>query len=411
MNTKGEITMWGTRLRQGVLITIFLVVLMPSSSTLASEEQINAVGSYTMGQDDTLQKAQDSALNEALRSATEQIGVYVKSYTRVDDFAVTKDQIEVSAEHTMKLVSKRFERSVTPSGDIHIKAYIDVTYDPDAVIADLQRLMQDSQMEEPHGQPMTLHLSFGDMEGLYDGELNAEGLPNGQGRFSWETGDGVPITYEGAFRNGHFHGQGKMSWSNGHYEEGNYVNDDLNGYGKKYDSRQPELNYEGNFLHGWPMLDAVNMGESVTFDEWSYTATRLEKTKRIDLGTPPTPIVRQGHVDDTVQDGNNVIVYINAKNSMPYTRQLGVSLYFGLFNRTNGEIYPFDIHTMIRLFRTMTENGISNPVWGLMDIPGNTEVQSIPFLFNVPKETKIEDLLLFPSQGMGKVAPIQLQEP
>ena len=46
-----------------------------------------------------------------------------------------------------------------------------------------------------------------------------------------------------------------------------------------------------------------------------------------------------------------------------------------------------------------------------MDIPGNTEVQSIPFLFNVPKETKIEDLLLFPSQGMGKVAPIQLQEP
>ena len=225
--------MWSTYIRRYTSLILFLIVITANTIALASEKEISAVGSYTMGQDDTLQKAQDTALNEALRTAAEQIGVYVKSYTKVVDFAVTKDQVEVSAEHVMKVINKRFERIVTPSGDIHITAYIDISYDPDAVLADLERLMQASPNDEPKGQPITLHLSFGDIAGLYEGETNAEGLPDGQGRFSWKTGNDVSVDYEGAFQNGHFFGQGKMSWSTGHYEEGNYVDDDLNGYGKK----------------------------------------------------------------------------------------------------------------------------------------------------------------------------------
>lgn len=387
--------MWGTRLRQGVLITIFLVVLMPSSSTLASEEQINAVGSYTMGQDDTLQKAQETALSEALRSAAEQVGVYVKSYTKVDDFAVTKDQVEVSAEHTMKVVSKRFERSVTPSGDIHITAYIDVTYDPDAILADLQRLMQTSQEVEPQGQPMTLHLSFGDRDGLYEGDLNAEGLPDGQGRFSWENGSGAPITYEGAFRNGHFHGLGKKAWSHGYYEEGNFVNDVLNGYGKRSDTRDPTLNYEGNFLHGYPMLDPVRKGETVEFDGWEYPLYSNARTTN--------------SLFHHVPDGKYVIVTLEARNLMEITRQIAVNTYFILFDRTNGNIYPFDLNVMRTVAEKMTPRG-GKALWALSDTsPGSSTLLKM-FIFDVPKAARIDDLLFIPAKGLGKVAPIQLQE-
>ena len=142
--------MFGIHFQWRVSLVVLLVMMMTGGITHASEQRTSAAGAYTMGQDDTLQKAQDIALNEAMRTAAEQIGVYVKSYTRMEDSAITKDQVEVSAEHTMKVVSKRFERSVTPSGDIHITAYIDVTYDPDAVLADLQRLMQ-THKEEPEG--------------------------------------------------------------------------------------------------------------------------------------------------------------------------------------------------------------------------------------------------------------------
>lgn len=401
--------MFGIHFQWRVSFVVLLVMMMTGGITHASEQRTSAVGAYTMGQDDTLQKAQDIALNEAMRTAAEQIGVYVKSYTRMEDSAITKDQVEVSAEHTMKVVSKRFERSVTPSGDIHITAYIDVTYDPDAVLADLQRLMQ-TPKEEPEGQEITLHLSFGDIPGRYVGEVNAAGLPDGQGRFSWKTGDDVAVSYEGAFHSGHFNGHGKMTWSNGHYEEGDYLDDDLNGYGKKVDVSNPQLDYEGSFLHGYPMPKPVRMGEFVTYDEWSYTVTHLEKMKRVDLGTPPTHVVHHGNIDTISSDGNNVIVHINTKNDMPYTRQLGLSLSFALFDRSNGKIYPYDVHTMIAIFRAMTERGMSNPVWGLMDIGPYTSVQNIPFLFHVPSETRIEDLLLITSQGLGKVAPIQLQE-
>ena len=401
--------MWSTYIRLYTSLILFLIVITANTIALASEKEISAVGSYTMGQDDTLQKAQDTALNEALRTAAEQIGVYVKSYTKVVDFAVTKDQVEVSAEHVMKVVNKRFERIVTPSGDIHITAYIDISYDPDAVLADLERLMQASPNDEPKGQPITLHLSFGDIAGLYEGETNAEGLPDGQGRFSWKTGNDVSVDYEGAFQNGHFFGQGKMSWSTGHYEEGNYVDDDLNGYGKKLDTIQPDQNYEGNFLHGFPMLPPAHMGQTIVCENWSYTATSFDKTNRIDHGTPPVPLIHHGKIDTVPSDGYNIVVYINAENLMPYTRQLGLSLSFGLFNRSNGEIYPFDVHTMIAQFRAATESSLSPPVWGLMDIGANTTVRDIPFLFYVPKETKFEDLLLIPSQGYGKVAPIQLE--
>jgi len=54
---------------------------MTGGISMAKEEHISTVGEYVMGQDDTLQKAQDGALSDALRAAAEQIGVYVKAHT------------------------------------------------------------------------------------------------------------------------------------------------------------------------------------------------------------------------------------------------------------------------------------------------------------------------------------------
>ena len=71
--------MWSTYIRRYTSLILFLIVITANTIALASEKEISAVGSYTMGQDDTLQKAQDTALNEALRTAAEQIGDIVKN--------------------------------------------------------------------------------------------------------------------------------------------------------------------------------------------------------------------------------------------------------------------------------------------------------------------------------------------
>lgn len=84
--------MLGIRFRWSVsLVALLVVIVMTGRISMAKEENISTVGEYVMGQDDTLQKAQDGALSDALRAAAEQIGVYVKAHTRMDDFEVTKD--------------------------------------------------------------------------------------------------------------------------------------------------------------------------------------------------------------------------------------------------------------------------------------------------------------------------------
>lgn len=72
---------------------------------------------------------------------------------------------------------------------------------------------------------MTLKLSYGDRTGTYTGDLNEDGLPNGQGKFTSENTEGEKWTYEGEFKNGHFDGEGKTTWKNGSMEIGTYKDD------------------------------------------------------------------------------------------------------------------------------------------------------------------------------------------
>lgn len=86
-------------------------------------------------------------------------------------------------------------------------------------------------------------LSFADAS-VYGGDLNAEGILEGQGRLSWPNG----AYYEGGFKNGLFHGKGKFVNADGTQYEGDYVNGVEEGQGKIiYPSNTI---YEGEFKDG-----------------------------------------------------------------------------------------------------------------------------------------------------------------
>ncbi len=75
------------------------------------------------------------------------------------------------------------------------------------------------------GKKMTLNLSYGERTGTYSGDVDENGIPNGQGKFTSENEAGEKWTYEGGFVNGHFDGEGKTTWANGTAEVGTYKND------------------------------------------------------------------------------------------------------------------------------------------------------------------------------------------
>ncbi len=75
------------------------------------------------------------------------------------------------------------------------------------------------------GKEMTLNLTYGDRIGKYSGDVNEQGLPHGQGKFTTENSEGEKWTYEGEFKNGHFDGEGKTTWKSGIVEIGIYKDD------------------------------------------------------------------------------------------------------------------------------------------------------------------------------------------
>lgn len=80
---------------------------------------------------------------------------------------------------------------------------------------------------EPAGTEMTLSLSFGEKTGIYNGEVNEEGLPDGNGTFTSKNSEGVEWVYTGQFVDGHFEGEGETTWENGDREAGVYHDDIL----------------------------------------------------------------------------------------------------------------------------------------------------------------------------------------
>lgn len=66
--------------------------------------------------------------------------------------------------------------------------------------------------------------------GIYTGEVDKDGLPDGQGKFTTKNPKGEEWSYEGSFKKGHFDGKGKFS--GGYTYEGLYKNDMPNGEGK-----------------------------------------------------------------------------------------------------------------------------------------------------------------------------------
>lgn len=106
----------------------------------ARMETFRGTGEYTVSDNETLQQAEDYAVAEALRNISEQVGVLVYSNTRVENSAVTYDEIVTVSRNYVKVLDKKISRSMTSAGDIHITADVVANADPEQVESELKKL-------------------------------------------------------------------------------------------------------------------------------------------------------------------------------------------------------------------------------------------------------------------------------
>lgn len=94
---------------------ILLLFLFPSLG-LAEFKEIIAEGTYNMGDGETPTVAEDRALLNAKRIAIEQAGTYIESYSKVKNFRLTADEIQVLASGVMEVVILEKKRTLVGDG-------------------------------------------------------------------------------------------------------------------------------------------------------------------------------------------------------------------------------------------------------------------------------------------------------
>ncbi len=104
-------------------------------------------------------------------------------------------------------------------------------------------------------------MKFDFKNGIYDGAVNQNNLPEGRGVFTKPN----ELVYEGGFVNGEFNGYGVLAISRGAAYEGNFVNGDFNGLGKL--SLETGVNYEGSFLNGlYDGMGRLTLGDGTAYE-------------------------------------------------------------------------------------------------------------------------------------------------
>ncbi len=197
-------------------------------------------------------------------------------------------------------------------------------------------------------QYITLYLWGRSYYGYYEGEVNASGLPNGQGRFTSTTTDTKePWIYEGSFRNGHLEGEGATTWpDDGYRREGYYTNDEINTHGRFIDLKRNKVLFDCQMLRDMPLYEECSMHRPVSYYKHQLTISDAYVDSRLGY---------------TQARGQYVIVLVDMKNvSRERAGSLTGGKWLKLWDKTNDKVYDMDISTMKRYYGSYNDTAWIN---------------------------------------------------
>jgi len=128
------------------VIIIALFLFFPSLG-FAETKEIISEGTYNMGDGETPSVAESRALLQAKRTALEQAGTYVESYTKVKNLQLTEDEIKVLSSGIMEVEFLDKKRTVVGDG-IHFWVQIKAKVNPDKIEEMAKRVKEKSVIED-----------------------------------------------------------------------------------------------------------------------------------------------------------------------------------------------------------------------------------------------------------------------
>lgn len=110
-----------------VLIGISCIMLPAVSE--AEVVTVEADGQYMLGDDDNISTAKERARQDALRSAAEKAGVFVKSYTETHNMVLTKDDVIVVSSNLLNVQHESITNEVVGGLGFKVICHVVATFD------------------------------------------------------------------------------------------------------------------------------------------------------------------------------------------------------------------------------------------------------------------------------------------
>ena len=125
---------------RGVLLAMVLACACAFGGTgEAAVQTIEATGVYIMGDNDSPKIARDAARQEAMRSAVEQAGVYVESYSKTQNMELTEDEVRTISGAVLKVTK---EEAIPELKGAVLKYTVNLTAEVDTEEINLQKMME-----------------------------------------------------------------------------------------------------------------------------------------------------------------------------------------------------------------------------------------------------------------------------
>jgi tetratricopeptide (TPR) repeat protein len=121
--------------------------LNPALALYAETKEIVAEGTYIMGDGETPIIAEGRAVEQAKRYAVEQAGTYVKSYSRVKNFVIAEDEIEVLASGMLEITILDKKRTVEAEA-VKFWVKLKATVTPDKIDVIVERIRENGIGQE-----------------------------------------------------------------------------------------------------------------------------------------------------------------------------------------------------------------------------------------------------------------------
>ncbi|SDZ74094.1 tetratricopeptide repeat protein [Selenomonas ruminantium] len=116
-----------------IMVSVFLMALLTVPLASAEKKIFHGTGEYTMSDYETPEVAKQRAIAYAKQRAAEQAGVYVETYSRMNNMQITEDKVGVLVNSAMLIIEQNTEMQQLPTGDVRIVGKITAEIDTDTI--------------------------------------------------------------------------------------------------------------------------------------------------------------------------------------------------------------------------------------------------------------------------------------